>query len=201
MMAVLDDGLRHLRSVGVIDEVVADLGRRCRLAASDAGRPHYARTGPDLRLQFGKQRLGAGHGAGQAVADPDGERLRWRLAFLHDVEMRVEGRDLVDLGLGHTHLLGQRRKMAGREMPVLVLDEVQELDQEVAPAVGRAQQYPDFMQSTRLRPATLGSGPAPAATRAGVTRLVRGSMTFRHDFSPRPPCRTLTPRRLGPQSE
>ena len=48
--------------------------------------------------------------------------------------MRVEGRDLVDLGERKLHLVRQRREMRGGEMAVMVLDQVQVLDQQVAPA-------------------------------------------------------------------
>ena len=65
---------------------------------------------------------------------------RRRLAFLHDVEMRVEGRDLVDLGQRQLHLGGERREMRGREMAVAVLDEMQMLDQQIAPARPVAEQ-------------------------------------------------------------
>ena len=50
----------------------------------------------ELVAQRRQQPLRAHHLAGQAVADPDGERRRRRLALLDHVEMRVEGRDLVD---------------------------------------------------------------------------------------------------------
>ena len=40
-------------------------------------------------------------------------------AFLHHVEMSVEGRHLVDLGERELHLLRQRGEMRGREMAVI----------------------------------------------------------------------------------
>ena len=48
--------------------------------------------------------------------------------------MRVEGRDLVDLGLRHLHFVRERGEMRGGEMTVLVLDEMQMLDQQIAPS-------------------------------------------------------------------
>ena len=60
-----------------------------------------------------QQLLRAHQLAGQAVADPDRQRRRRRLALLDHVEMGVEGRDLVDLGLRQPHLLGERREMRG----------------------------------------------------------------------------------------
>ena len=74
----------------------------------------------------------AGHLAGQAVADAHGQRGRRRFAFLHDVEVVIEARDLVDLGLRQAHLLRQRRQVRGRQVAEAVLDLVQVLDQQVA---------------------------------------------------------------------
>ena len=67
-------------------------------------------VGAELSRKRRQQPLGARHGAGQAVAYPhrDGRRRR---AVLYDVEMRVKGRDFVDLRLGELHLLGKRRQM------------------------------------------------------------------------------------------
>ena len=48
--------------------------------------------------------------------------------------MRIEGRDLVDLGLRKLHLGGERREMRGGEVTVAVLDQMQMLDQQIAPA-------------------------------------------------------------------
>ena len=95
---------------------------------------------PSFRGKFGKQRSAPDQRAGQAVADPHRDRRRRRFALLHHVEMRVEGRDLVDFGEREPHLLRQRGEMGGREMAVAILDQVQMFDQQIAPArtVGRA---------------------------------------------------------------
>ena len=105
---------------------------------------------PSLAGNVGEQLLGARHGAGQAVAHPhrDGGRRR---AVLHHVEMGVEGRDLVDLGLGELHLVGERGEVRRRNVAVAVLDQVQEFDQQVAPA--RAARR----AARGLRPAARGS--------------------------------------------
>jgi hypothetical protein len=52
--------------------------------------------------------------------------------------MGIEGRNLVDFGECELHLGRQRRQMRGGEMPVVVLDQVQVLDQQVAPALALA---------------------------------------------------------------
>ena len=90
--------------------------------------------------------------------------------------MRVEGRDLVDLGLRELHLVGERREMRGGEMPVAVLDEMQMLDQQIAPARPVAEQRAhlverrrvDLAALRRLRRAALASGPDPPCS-VGVT--------------------------------
>ena len=104
-----------------------------------AARPG-GRRAPDMR-------------AAQAVADADGDRRRRRLALLHHVEVVVEGGDLVDLGLGEAQLLGQGRDVLGGDVAPAVLDQVQELDQQVAPARPVAQQRPDRVERLGLRPA------------------------------------------------
>src|SRR5215467_14116006 len=100
--------------------------------------------------------LGARHGAGERVAYAHGERGRRRLVFLHHVEMGVEGRDLVDLGERELHLLRQRGEMRGGEIAVAVLDQVEMLDQEIAPALALAQQRVHLYQRLRLDLAALG---------------------------------------------
>ena len=81
------------------DRVLADDGRRRLLAAADARRRDDAHVRPEQRRQPRQQLLRAGHLARQAVADAHGERRRRGLAFLDDVEVVIEGRDLVHLGL------------------------------------------------------------------------------------------------------
>jgi hypothetical protein len=89
-------------------------------------------------------------------------------AFLHHVEMGVEGRDLVHLGERELHLLRQRGEMRGGEMAVAVLDQVQVLDQEIAPALALAQQGPHLGERLRLDLAALGCpAGAVAPSRAG----------------------------------
>ena len=91
--------------------------------------PHIGRRGASERRD---QRLGAGERAAQRIAHPDRDLGRRRLAFLHHVEMVVEGGNLIDLGLRQSHQLGQRRQMRCRNMPIGVLDHMQVLDEQVA---------------------------------------------------------------------
>jgi hypothetical protein len=123
----------HALSARVIDEMVPDLRRRRGVAASDAGRAHDPYSGTGRALQFLQQLFGAQHRAGQRVADPDGQRGNIELALLHHVEMRVEGRRLEHLREGELHLVGQRREVGSRNLVPGVLDEMQMLDQQIAP--------------------------------------------------------------------
>ena len=113
---------------------MADGAHRRAVARAHAGRPHDAHARAELLRQIGEQRLGARHRAGERVAHPHRDGRRRQLAFLHDIEMRIEGRDLVDFGLRQLHLGRERGEMRGREIAVVVLDEMQMLDQQVAPA-------------------------------------------------------------------
>ncbi len=86
----------------------------------------------------------------ERVADADGERGDVLFAFLHHVEMRVEGRRLKHLGKAELHLVGKCRKMCGRDLAILVLDQMQVLDQEIAAARTITEQHFDFMRRRRI---------------------------------------------------
>ena len=113
---------------------MADRGDRRVVAAAHAGRAHDAHARLERALQLRQQPLGAHHGAGEAVADPDRDRRRRRLAVHDDVEMGVEGGDLVDLDEGEPHLVRERHEMARVQAAVLVLQQVQMLDQKIGSA-------------------------------------------------------------------
>ena len=88
--------------------------------------------------------------------------------------MRVEGRDLVDLGERKLHLGGERGEMRGREMPVAVLDEMQMLDQKIAPPLARTEQRADLVERGRIDLAALGGAAratAAVAVRSGAVCL------------------------------
>ena len=104
-------------------------------------------------------------------------------AFLHHVEMRIEGGDLVDLGLRQPHLGGERGEMGGGEMAVAVLDEMQILDQQVAPARPVGQQRPHFIERQRVDLAALGRArrPAPAGACRWGAAASANSMTVLQD--------------------
>jgi hypothetical protein len=77
--------------------------------------------------------------------------------------MRIEGRHLVDLGQRELHLLRQRRKVRRRQVTVTVLDEMEMLDQEIAPARPRVEKRSHLRQRLRIDLAALGGTPGPPA--------------------------------------
>ena len=103
---------------------------------------------------------------------------RRRLVLLHDVEVSVEGRDLVDLGERELHLLRQRGEMRGGEIAVLVLDQMQMLDQQIAPALALAEQRTDLVERLwlDLRPLGVCRGrlrrPAPGACSSVLASMI-----------------------------
>ncbi len=150
---------------GGLDPALADHGRRRMAAGAHAGcGEHTDRRRVHGGAQLGQESVRAGQRAAQAVADADGDRRRGRLALLHHVEVVVEGGDLVDLGLGEAQLLGQGRDVLGGDVAPAVLDQVEELDQEVAPAWPIAEQRPDSVECLGLDlPAAAGGPPAALA--------------------------------------
>ena len=135
---------------GLVDMAMADLGHRRMLAAPHAGCPQHPDFRTQPRRQGRQQGLGALELAAQGIADPDREGRGRGLAFGDDVEMGIEGGDLIDLRHGDLHLLGQGREMAGGEMAIAVLEEMQELDQQIAVARPVAQQGMDLRPGLRL---------------------------------------------------
>ena len=116
----------------VIDVVMADLGGRRRIARADAGSTQHAYLRHSFVLKLAEQFFCAGQHAAQAVAHPDGNFRGTVLILTHDVEMRIEGRDLVDLRHGDPEFFGQSMQMTLGQAPFLVLDEVQIFDQQGA---------------------------------------------------------------------
>ncbi len=146
------------------------------VAAAHARRAHDAHARAEFLRQLGQDPLAAHQGAGQAVAHAYCERRRRRLVLHHDVEMRIERGDLVDLDERELHLLRQRREVARVEAAELVLDEMQELDQQIAPARLVAQQRLDLGERIGLDLAAAREIAAAAASGTGMdaARRLRG---------------------------
>src|SRR4051812_30073382 len=91
--------------------------------------------------------------------------------------MRVKGRDLVHLGERELHLGGERREMNRGEMPVAVLDKMQVLDQEIAPAWAQSEERLHLLERLRIDLAALRSAPRLSASTLAVRRRnVRGRL-------------------------
>ncbi len=122
------------------------------------------RTSPGSSPSSSAARSASAPASSQAseFADPDGQRGRRRLALLHHVEMRIEGRDLVDFGHGEPHLLGQRAQMGRGQMAEPVLNEVQMLDQQIPAARRISQQLAHLGPGLLVQLAALGRA-APLA--------------------------------------
>src|SRR6185369_5439474 len=116
---------------------------------------------------------GARHLAREAVADAHRDRRRNGLAFLDDVEVVIEGRDLEDLGLRELHLGGQRREMRRAQVAEAVLQLVQVLDEEIARARRVAEQREHVGERLRVD--------APAAWRLALALARSGLGNDRDD--------------------
>ena len=146
-------GLGRLQQFGhgnVAQVVAAD--RCCRgLVAQPHARSVYD---TDIFRGLVAERLqdvvGTGQFAGDGIAYPDGDFGRRGLAFLDHIEVVVERRHLIDLGLGEAHLAGQGGEMSGRQMAVLVLDQVQVFDQQIMPSWLVPQKFLNVLHRRRL---------------------------------------------------
>ena len=185
---------KHLR--------MADGADRRAVAGAHAGRAHDAHIGAELRRKIAQQMLGARHRAGERIAHPHRDRRRRRLAFLHHVEMRVEGRDLVDLGQRKLHLGRERGEMRGREMPVSVLDQVQMLDQEIASArLPPKQELAHLVERRRVDLPALGRARAAGAGRRAPAPFVlvfERVVVLIGAFPAAPSCRFAAPAQSPP---
>ncbi len=82
--------------------------------------------------------------------------------------MRVEGRGLEHFGKRQLHLVGKRCEMRGRDLMILVLDQMQVLDQEIAAARPVAEQKLDLMRGGGIDLAALGGRLGPPSSRTWV---------------------------------
>src|SRR5688572_1849614 len=85
--------------------------------------------------------------------------------------MGVERRGLEHFGKRQLHLVGKRGKMRGGYLMILVLDQVQVLDQKIAPARPVAKQKLDFMRGSRIDLAAFWRRLRPPAALAGMVEF------------------------------
>jgi hypothetical protein len=129
----------------------------------------------DLRKPV-EELLRAGHLAGKRVANAHRERGGRRVAFLHDVEVVVEGRNLVHLGHRELHRLGERVEVRGREAAEPVLHAMQVLDEVFGAARRAFEEAPDLLAGDRVHGAAL-------RDRARAADLRDGNAEFAHILS------------------
>jgi hypothetical protein len=82
--------------------------------------------------------------------------------------MRIEGCGLEHLSKAELHLVGECGEMRGRDLMILVLDQVQVLDQEIAAARPVAEQKLDVMGGGRIDLAAFWRRLGAPATFAGM---------------------------------
>ena len=186
-----DGGRRRCRRCGEHLHVADGADRRA-VAGAHAGRAHDPDVGAEPAGQIVQQVLRARHRAGQRVADPHRDRRRRRFAFLHHVEMGVERRDLVDLGLRELHLGGERGEMRAGNVAVPVLDQVQVLDQQIAPPRPVAEQRAHLVERLRIDLAAL-----RRARRSAASASSRFGLHFIHVCSVPQSRHIRTARRCG----
>ena len=170
----------------VLVQRVPDRHDRSAMASAHAGRADDPDPIAEPAAQTFKEQGGPGQLAAQAIADPNSQRRRRRLVVHDDVEMSIERGDLVDLDEGELHLLGERREMPRMQTPEMVLQQMQVLDQQIAPALAFAEQSLDLAErggidlpSLRMiRPA-----PPPRA-RDGCAGRVLGAHAFEDRSKP-----------------
>ena len=144
------DGAQYRVGRRAVDGIAADDSGRRLLAATDARRADDTDACAARALERRAQRRGSRHPARQRFADAHRQRRRRRLVLLHDVEVVIERRDFVDFGHRETHFRGEGDDVRGRNAPVRVLDAVQKLDEEIAPARRVAQEPADLGDRLRI---------------------------------------------------
>ncbi len=107
------------------------------------------------------------------------------IAFLHHIEMRIEGRCFEHLREREPHLIGQRGQMVAGDLSELVLDQVQIFDQQVALAGAIPQETLNRELGLGVDLAALGHRTGAFAAAAWVLKLsdfadVIGVVLFSH---------------------
>ena len=175
MRVALGERGRDRGEARVLLERMAERRYRRVVAAAHAGRPYHPHARAHARRQLRQQLLRTQQRAGQAIAHAHRHGRRRRLAVHDDVEMGIERCNLVHLDERQLHLVGERREMAGVEAAILVLQQVQVLDQQVALRRLLAQERQHLVERFRLDLAAARQVAAAAAAGAGMdAAMLRG---------------------------
>ena len=95
-LACRDGSSDIIRGCALVQRV-ANRHHRRPMAAAHAGCANDANPIAEPAAQIFEELYRTGELAAEAVADPHGQWRRWHLVIHHDVEMRIERGDLVDL--------------------------------------------------------------------------------------------------------
>ena len=164
----IDRRLNRIRR-RVDNVVVTDFGDGRHVAPSHAGRADDTHRTAIMVRQIGKQLLGAHHLTGQAVAYPDRQFRQRCVTFLQDIEMRIEGRDLVGLRHRDAHLFSECGEVRRGDLIVFVLNQMEVFDQQVALPRPVAEQFCNLFDRCRDELPALGMSPPLAGP---TTRVI-----------------------------
>ena len=164
---------------------MADGADRRAVAGAHTRRAHHTHVPAQLARQFLQEFFRAGHGARQRVADAHGNGRR-RRTVLHHVEMRIEGRYLINFGERHLHLKRQCREVRSRKIAIVVLNKMQMLDEQIAPARPIGQQRQHVGERDRIDLTALGrtGRPAPATCAVAFPAGTRRSLNVHDNLQP-----------------
>ena len=165
------DSRHHGAGAGLRHVVLTDFGHGRRVATPHAGRAHQAHLTAYRAGKLSEQSPGTGEFAGDAVAHPHSQGRRRRLVLFHHVETGVEGGDLEDFHQSQTHFLSQRRQVDRGKVPVMVLDQMQMLDEQIAPTGPVTQQFLNGGQGGRIHLSAFGGTTGAFPSRTGVAVL------------------------------
>jgi len=148
----------------VVDMEMSNLAYRSGIAAAHARcAQHSDLRWIDTGFECLIKRLCALNGAGDGIADAHSSGRRRLFALFNNVEMGIEGGDLVGRGLRKPHLLAEGTQVSGRNIVVAILNEVQIFDQEVvAPRLG-LEKLADLLKRLGFKLPTLGKSPCAFA--------------------------------------
>ncbi len=149
---------------------LVDYGDRGLLAPADARRRDDADIATEQSRKLAEQLLRPGHLATQPVAHPYSQ-LRGRGytpagAFLHHIEVMVESRNFVDLGLCESQESSHSGEMRRTQLLVAIVDAVQILDQQVMTVRAGAYQGFHFLDRLGIHRAPFGRLSLPLFRRA-----------------------------------
>ena len=141
---------RHLLRVRVRNRILPDDRDGRGLAPADARRGQDANVSAEHDRQRRQQLARAGHVARDGVADAHGDRGRRRLAFLHHVEVVIEGGHFIDFGHRQLHLGRESDQVRRGKAAEAILNPVQMLDQQIPSTRGIAEKREHLLARLRI---------------------------------------------------